>query len=160
MSQFRSWIALASDVFAFEIESAIRHPDELHMGGLKPAQQLRSSRLLAMLQQIFTPYPRAHMLIQAYVEGIGVDGIFVAHRGTSGFEALRLLGKEFSLRTRAEASFFRAEVMKRTDKAENSSTQISDVVRKMDVDLSRYRKLVETLPVTSSRTDWKSPQQI
>ena len=151
MSQFRSWIALASDVFAFEIESAIRHPDELHMGGLKPAQQLRSSRLLAMLQQIFTPYPRAHMLIQAYVEGIGVDGIFVAHRGTSGFEALRLLGKEFSLRTRAEASFFRAEVMKRTYKAENSSTQISDVVRKMDVDLSRYRKLVETLPVTASR---------
>ena len=119
MSQFRSWIALASDVFAFEIESAIRHPDELHMGGLKPAQQLRSSRLLAMLQQIFTPYPRAHMLIQAYVEGIGVDGIFVAHRGTSGFEALRVLGKEFSLRTRAEASFFRVEVMKRTYKAEN-----------------------------------------
>ena len=152
MSQFRSWIALASDVFAFEIESAIRHPDELHMGGLKPAQQLRSSRLLAMLQQIFTPYPRAHMLIiQAYVEGIGVDGIFVAHRGTSGFEALRLLGKEFSLRTRAEASFFRAEVMKRTYKAENSSTQISDVVRKMDVDLSRYRKLTDTLPVTVSR---------
>ena len=151
MSQFRSWIALASDVFAFEIESAIRHPDELHMGGLKPAQQLRSSRLLAMLQQIFTPYPRAYMLIQAYVEGIGVDGIFVAHRGTSGFEALRLLGKEFSLRTRAEASFFRAEVMKRTYKAENSSTQISDVVRKMDVDLSRYRKLTDTLPVTVSR---------
>ena len=86
MSQFRSWIALASDVFAFEIESSIRHPDELHMGGLKPAQQLRSSRLLAMLQQIFIPYLRAHMLIQAYVEGISVDGIFVATRGTSGFE--------------------------------------------------------------------------
>ena len=34
MSQFRSWIALTSDVFAFEIESAIRHPDELHIGGL------------------------------------------------------------------------------------------------------------------------------
>ena len=59
MSQFRSWIALASDTFAFEIESAMRHPEELHMGGLKPAQQLRSSRSLAMLQQIFMPYPRA-----------------------------------------------------------------------------------------------------
>ena len=46
------------------------------------------------------------MLIQAYVEGIGVNGIFVTHRGTSGFEALRLLGKEFSLRTKTEASFF------------------------------------------------------
>ena len=41
--------------------------------------------------------------------------------------------------------------MKRTYKAENSSTQISDVVRKMDVDLSRYRKLTDTLPVTVSR---------
>ena len=102
MSQFRSWIALASDIFAFEIESAIRHPDELHMGGLKPAQQLRSSRLLCDVAGRFsTPYPRAHMLIQAYVEGIGVDGIFVAHRGTSGFEALRLLGKECSLQDKS-----------------------------------------------------------
>ena len=41
--------------------------------------------------------------------------------------------------------------MKRTYKAENTSTQISDVVRKMDVDLFRYRKLVDTLPVTVSR---------
>ena len=151
MNQFKSWIALASDTFAFEIESAIRHPEELHMGGLKPAQQVRSSRLLAMLQQIFTPYPRASMLLQAYVEGIGVDGIFVEHRGTSGFEALRLLGKEFSLRTRAEAAFFRAEVLKKTYKAENSATQISDVVRRMDVDLSRYRKLVGTLPLTATK---------
>ena len=95
---------MAFDIFACEIESAIQHPDELHMGGLKPAQQLRSSRLLAMSQQIFTPYPRAHMLI------------LVAHRGTSGLEALRLLGKEFFLRTRAEASSARAEVMKRTYK--------------------------------------------
>ena len=151
MNQFKSWIALASDTFAFEIESAIRHPEELHMGGLKPAQQVRASRLLAMLQQIFTPYPRASMLLQAYVEGIGVDGIFVEHRGTSGFEALRLLGKEFSLRTRAEAAFFRAEVLKKTYKAENSATQISDVVRRMDVDLSRYRKLVGTLPLTATK---------
>ena len=151
MNQFKSWIALASDTFAFEIESAIRHPEELHMGGLKPAQQVRASRLLAMLQQIFTPYPRASMLLQAYVEGIGVDGIFVEHRGTSGFEALRLLGKEFSLRTRAEAAFFRAEVLKKTYKAENTATQISDVVRRMDVDLSRYRKLVGTLPLTATK---------
>ena len=104
-----------------------------------------------MLNRSFGCAKKNSMLIQAYVEGIGVDGIFVAHRGTSGFEALRLLGKEFSLRTRAEASFFRAEVLKRTYKAENTATQISDVVRKMDVDLSRYRKLVETLPVSASR---------
>ena len=68
MSQFRSWIALAFDVFAFEIETAIRHPDKLHMGGLKPAQLLRSSCLLAMLQQIFTLYPRAYMLFRLILQ--------------------------------------------------------------------------------------------
>ena len=41
-----------------------------------------------------------HIVFQAYVEG------------------LRLLGKEFSFRTRAKVSFFRVEVLKRTYKAE------------------------------------------
>ena len=39
---------------------------------------------------------------------------FQAVRGTSGFEALRLLAKEFSLRSRAEAAFFRSEFMSKT----------------------------------------------
>ena len=46
-------------------------------------------------------------LVRAYIEGVGADGVYQIHRGTSGFEALRILGKEFSLRSRAEASFFR-----------------------------------------------------
>ena len=45
-------------------------------------------------------------MLQAYIEGVGVDGAFLATRGTSGFEGLRLLAREFSLRSRAEASFF------------------------------------------------------
>jgi hypothetical protein len=46
-------------------------------------------------------------MLQAYVEGVGVDGAFLASRDTGGFEGLRLLAREFSLRSRAEASFFR-----------------------------------------------------
>jgi len=34
-------------------------------------------------------------MLQAYVEGVGVDGAFLASRGTSGFEGLRLLAREF-----------------------------------------------------------------
>ena len=33
------------------------------------------------------------MILQVYSEGIGMDGSFQAVRGTSGFEALRLLAK-------------------------------------------------------------------
>ena len=54
---------------------------------------------------------------------------FQAVRGTSGFEALRLLAKEFSLRSRAEAAFFRSEFMSKTFKAQSGPTQISDLVR-------------------------------
>ena len=58
-------------------------------------------------------FPRGNTMLQAYVEGVGVDGAFLATRGTSGFEGLRLLAREFSLRSRAEASFFRTEFWQR-----------------------------------------------
>ena len=41
------------------------------MTNLKPAQQLRSVRLLAILTQAFVEYPRA----QTYSEGIPVAGV-------------------------------------------------------------------------------------
>ena len=148
----KSWVALASDTFGWELESALGWPHELHMANLKPAQQLRSARLLAILTQAFADYPRAHMILQAYSEGIGMDGSFQAVRGTSGFEALRLLAKEFSLRSRAEAAFFRSEFMSKTFKAQGGPTQISDLVRQMDVGLSKYRKLIETLPQHCDKT--------
>ena len=149
--QLRSGVALGSDVFALEIEQALRWPTELHTASLSKGAQVRSARLLAILQQVFASYPRADMLLRAYIEGVGADGVYQIHRGTSGFEALRILGKEFSLRSRAEASFFRAEVLKKSFRGESNATAVSDIVRKLDVEFSRYRKLVETLPTTHSR---------
>ena len=152
VQSLRSWVALASDTFGWELESALSWPHELHMTNLKPAQQLRSARLLATLTQALAEYPRAHMILQAYSEGIGMDGSFQAVRGTSGFEALRLLAKEFSLRSRAEAAFFRSEFMSKMFKAQSGPTQISDLVRQMDVGLSKYRKLIDTLPQHCDKT--------
>ena len=90
-------------------------------------------------------------MLQAYVEGVGVDGAFWATRGTSGFEGLRLLAREFSLRSRAEASFFRTEFLAKTFKASAGVTQVSDIICQIDVGLSRFRKMIETLPATVSR---------
>ena len=88
--------------------------------------------MLAILQQVFASYPRADMLLRAYIEAVGADGVYQIHRGTSGFEALRILGKEFSLRSRAEASFFRAEALKKSFRGESNATAVSDIVRKLD----------------------------
>ena len=60
--QLRSWVALGSDVFAFEIEQALRWPTELRTASLSKGAQVRSARLLAILQQVFASYPRADML--------------------------------------------------------------------------------------------------
>ena len=149
VQSLRSWVALASDTFGWELESALSWPHELLLVESETCTQLRSARLLAILTQAFAEYPRAHMILQACSacsEGIGMDCSFKAVRGTSGFEALRLLAKEFSLRSRAEAAFFRSEFMSKTFKAQSGPTQISDLVRQMDVSLSKYRKLIDTLP--------------
>jgi len=71
-------------------------------------------------------------MLQAYVEGVGVDGAFLASRDTSGFEGLRLLAREFSLRSRAEAPFFRTEFLAKTYKASSGVTQVSDVRSTLD----------------------------
>eukprot|EP00435_Cladocopium_sp_Y103_P041939 s1599_g11.t1 len=151
VQSLRAWVSLGSDIFAWEISQSIGWEQEIHMAVLKPAQQTRSARLLAILIQTFKDLPRGNTMLQAYVEGVGIDGAYFASRGTSGFEGLRLLAKEFSLRSRAEASFFRTEFLGKTYKASQGVTQVTDIIRQIDVGLSRFRKMTETLPATVSR---------
>ena len=64
--------------------------------------------------------------------------------GSCGFELLRVLGLEFSLRTRTEAIYLRSEVMKKDYRIDTSA---------MAVDTSRYDKLISTLPSTVPWSD-------
>ena len=52
--------------------SALSWPHELQMTNLKPAQQLRSVRLLAILTQAFVEYPRAQTYSEGNSSGAGV----------------------------------------------------------------------------------------
>ena len=105
---------------------------------LKSAQQTGSARLLAILIQTFKDFPSGKPWSKLMLKGVGVDGAFLASRGTSGFDGLRLLAREFSLRSRAEASFFRIEFLAKTCKASSGLTQVSDIIRQIDVGLSRF----------------------
>ena len=44
-------------------------------------------------------------------------------------------------------AFCRAEFIKRSFRGESAATHVSDVVRKVDVEMSRYKRLVETFLV-------------
>ena len=152
LTTLKGWVALGSDTFPIEIEQAIKWPHEIFQASLTKPQAQRSNRLFAILRQAFAGHARADMILRSYIEGAAYGENLQRSSGdTCGFEALRLLGHEFSLRCRAEASYFRAEFIKRSFRGESAATHVSDIVRKVDVELSRYKRLVETLPSTVSR---------
>ena len=97
------------------------------------------------------PHTDGQRFPEAYIEGVGIDGAYLSSLGTSGLEGLRLLAREFSSRSRAEASFFRTEFLGKTYKASPGVTQVTDVIRQIDVGLSRFRKMIATLPATVSK---------
>lgn len=82
-------------------------------------------------------------------QGVGQDGQFFAVRGSSSFEAVQLLSKEFSLRNRAEAAYFRSQLMENTFSVPHG--RVIDTIRSMDVEMSKFRRLIEILPAAASR---------
>ena len=140
-------VALGSDTFPIEIEQAIKWPHEIFKR-VSPSLKLREAIGSSPSCVKLLPFhASADMILRSYIEGAAYGENLQRSPGdTCGFEALRLLGHEFSLRSRAEASYFRAEFIKRSFRGE-----VSDIVRKVDVELSRYKRLVETLPSTVSR---------
>ena len=63
----------------------------------------------------------------------------------NGFELLRQLAKEFSLRSRAEAMSLRAMLMARTFQAQTSSAPVADTVRQIEIAVARFVRLLSTL---------------
>ena len=60
----RAWVSLGSDVFAWEIAQCIGWEQEIHMAVLRPAQQTRSARLLAIPIQTFKDFARGNTMLQ------------------------------------------------------------------------------------------------
>ena len=151
VTELRAWASLVSPKFAAEIHNATQCQGEILMASLTREQQARASRLVAILQSSFKGHGRAEAIIRAFTEGVAPTGSYTAAvYGENGFELLRVLTLEFTLQSRAEALALRAELMQRSfapGKTETSQgTLIADTVRKLETSLSRYNKLVSTLP--------------
>ena len=114
----QSWAALASVVFAEEIGMCVRWPDTIWQHSLNEEQKTRSVRLYGLLKAAFLDHARATLMIQAFSEGLPLDGSLADPARSlgnvnCGYELLRQLAQQFSLRSRAEALSMRSELLHR-----------------------------------------------
>ena len=152
----RAWSQLASSKMATEIEQSIKWPHEIVYSSLTAGQQARSSRLFALLKVAFAHHDRSDALIRAYEAGCAVHNSPQKPFGSCGYELIRVLALEFSLRTRTEAICLRSELLRREFKVDSKSMHVvSDLVRMIQVAINNYERLADTLPSGISREDLK-----
>ena len=147
VAALQSWAALASLTFAEEISVAARWREVLWQHSLTEEQKVRSVRLFGILKAAFNDHPRASLMIQAFSEGLPLDNSVVdtvrfMGNVTCGFELLRKLSQQFSLRSRAEALLMRSELLGRIFALKHSemtsATVVGDVIRKIDIEVARF----------------------
>ena len=150
-----SWAAQASIEFSTEIQQSARWHSAITLDGLSPARRARAMRLNAILKSTLQEHARTANLINAFGEGVSLDescvGLNLQQLG-NGFELLRQLTVEYSLRTRAEAlairSQFASRSFVRSSKETSPTSIVSDVIRRLDLESARFNKLLATLPAT------------
>ena len=150
-----SWAAQASIEFSTEIQQCARWPNPIVLEGLTPARRARAMRLNAILKSSLQDHARTSNLVNAFGEGVALDDIRadlnMSQLG-NGFELLRQLTAEYSLRTRAEAlairSQFAAKSFVLSPKETSPTSVVSDVIRRLDLESARFNKLLGTLPAS------------
>ena len=97
------------------------------------------------------------MLIAVFAEGLNlqehaVGMLPISQANANGFELVRQLTLEFSLKTRGEALGMRSSLASKAfvlGASETSvGTVVTDTIRKLDFECSRYVKMLATLPTT------------
>ena len=150
-----AWAAQASMEFSAEIQQCARWPNPISLEGLTPARRARAMRLHAILKSSLQEHARTSNLVNAFGEGVSLDDpradLNLSQLG-NGFELLRQLTAEYSLRTRAEALSIRSQFASKSfvlSPKETSPTSIvSDVIRRLDLESARFNKLLGTLPTS------------
>ena len=152
LGELRTWASLVSPQFAAEIAAASTMTTEIVLAALSREQQSRAGRLLSILRSAFAGHGRAEIIIRAFCEGVsfGHNPTLGMAFSDNGYELLRVLTKEFTLQSRAEALALRSELLQRQfapSKGETTQgTIVADTIRHLETSLARYNKLVSTLP--------------
>ena len=156
LGELVAWAMQASLELGNEIEHASRWPGPLTWGEMTMQQRSRSMRLFAIIKSTFANHARTATLINAFSEGISLASSSVdmnpGVQTSNGFELIRQLTLEYSIRTRNEALTFRTALANKTFALSASETSpssvVTDTIRRIDYEAARYQKLIGTLPST------------
>ena len=166
LDELSSWAAGGSLEFSVEIQHSSRWPGPIRWSALSAAQQARSRRLMSILKAAFHDNPRCVALVHAFSEGVALHGVGSSDRMTvavnqqaNGFELLRQLTLEFSLRSRSEALSLRTQIAGKSfvlaATQTSPSSLVSDTIRKIDYEPARFSRLLGTLPMQVDTTGLK-----
>ena len=149
VSDLSAWAAQASIEFSLEIQQASRWPSPIGWETLSATKKARSMRLHAILKAAFQEHARTMNLITAYSEGVSLVAMgssLSPSQMSNGFELLRQLTCEYSLRTRSEAlslrTAFATKVFQLKSNETSPTSVVSDVIRKVDLEAARYGRLL------------------
>ena len=148
-----AWAAQASIEFSTEIQQSSRWAGIISWDDLNSVRRSRAMRLHAILKSSLQDHPRTVNLINAFGEGVTLEangrGLNLSQIG-NGFELLRQLTLEYSLRTRNEALALRSQFASKSfvlsAKETSPSSVVTDVIRRVDLESARFSKLLGTLP--------------
>ena len=166
LDELSSWAAGGSLEFSVEIQHSSRWPGPIRWSALSGAQQARSRRLMSILKAAFHDNPRCVALVNAFSEGVALHGVGSSDRLTvavnqqaNGFELLRQLTLEFSLRSRSEALSLRTQIAGKSfvlaATQTSPSSLVSDTIRRIDYEAARFSRLLGTLPMQVDTTGLK-----
>ena len=164
--QLSSWAAGGSLEFSVEIQHSSRWPGPIKWSALSSAQQSRCRRLMSILKAAFHENPRCVALVNAFSEGVALHAVgqgdrmsVAVNQQSNGYELLRQLTLEFSIRSRSEALSLRTQIAGRSfvlPAAQTSpSSLVSDVIRKIDFEAARFSRLLGTFPMHVDTTGLK-----
>ena len=134
MDRLISWLGLSSDIFSGEVRYAMGETNEILNDTLSPSQISRGIRLTNILKQSFSGIAKAQVIIAAYMES-------QPNYRVNGFEIVRLLSREYGIRTRSEALHFKTKLCEKVFKA----VSVTEVVKHIEYEWSRYMKLLRSL---------------
>ena len=156
VSDLSSWAAQVSLEFGNEIVQASRWTTPIKWTSMTLPMRNRTMRLLAILRSTLISHPRSANLINAFMEGVDLQLLttegWAGSQTANGYELLRQLTQEFSLRTRSEALVFRTALAAKSfvlsGQETTAATVVTDTVGKIELEAARYQRLLQTLPNT------------
>ena len=107
LDAFTHWLNLIDVRFPGEIREALQYPRKLMKGDMDQKQFERSFRLLSCLKQSLSGFPHAENIFAHYHQ---TEAMGECH----GYEVLRRLGLELSIKSRGEVMQFKGKFMSTT----------------------------------------------